>query len=89
MELGKSGSQAKTITFTVSMALAALVPAVSAAPPSIKERLAQVRAVVANEAGTAQFDRGALERPFADAPKAFDGGFANGPQPDTGFANSP
>ena len=48
MELEKSASKAKAIGLSVSLAVAGLVPVLSSPVPSnVKDRLAQVRAVVA------------------------------------------
>ena len=64
MKFGKSDSQVKPISLAVSLALACLVPAVSsAAQPSIKDRLAQVRAVVASGESAANFDGSAVDPP--------------------------
>jgi hypothetical protein len=79
----KTNSSAKAIGWSVSAAaVIALLPLAATDSPHIKDRLAQVRAVVAQTE--------VAGRPgFANMSAIVDSGFANAPQPDAGFANSP
>ena len=86
MEFEKSASKATMIGLSVSLAVAGLVLS-SPAPSNVKERLAQVRAVVAESPALAADDGfNRAPEPLADdgfnrAPEAFDAGFARRSDP--------
>ncbi len=70
MELEKSASKAAVVGLSVSLAVAGMVPVLASPPANVKARLAQVRALVADQTVAL------ADADFKQAPEIVDAGFA-------------